>query len=91
MRLYLSITLIQGAVGLSALFMPIFFVVRLYKTTKYGELRSIAAYSITALLLVGSILVYAFVLDYTGRVMYGILSPLLLCMFLLEHLLTKNR
>ena len=91
MPLDLSSKLVQGAVGLSALFMPIFFVVRVYKTAKYGELRTIPAYFITGLYLIGSVLLYVFVLDYTGRILYGILSPVLLCMFLLEHVLTKNR
>jgi hypothetical protein len=91
MQLDLSSKLIQGAIGLSALFMPIFFVVRAYKTAKYGELRTTPAYIITGLFLMGSVLLYVFILDYTGRILYGILSPFLLCMFLLEHILTKNR
>lgn len=86
-----SSKIIQGAIGLAALFMPIFFFVRAYKTAKYGELRTTSAYIITALFLIGSILLYVFILDYTGRILYGILSPLLLSMFLLEHVLTKNR
>jgi len=86
-----SSKLIQGAIGLSALFMPIFFLIRAYKTAIYGELRTPSAYIITGLFLVGSVLLYGFILDYTGRIFYGILSPFLLCMFLLEHVLTKKR
>jgi hypothetical protein len=91
MQLDLSSELVQGAIGLSALFLPIFFVIRVYKTVKYGELRTTSAYIITGLFLLGSVLLYVFLLDHTGRIFYGLLSPVLLCMFLLEHVLTTNR
>jgi hypothetical protein len=91
MRLYLSITLVQGPVGLSALFIPIFFALRAYKTLKYGELRTTSAYIITGLFLIGSFLLYVFVLDAVLRMYYGTLSLFLLGTFAVEHMLTKNR
>jgi hypothetical protein len=71
--------------------MPLFFVVRVYKTLRYGELRTLPAYVITGLFLLGSVLLYAFVLEHVLRMYYGILSLFLLCMLALEHVLTKNR
>ena len=69
MGLDLSHEYTRGAVTLVGVFLPMYALIKAYKVARYSEYQTRAGYWVAGLLLVGSLLFYAFVLEYRGRIM----------------------
>ena len=72
----------RNAVGLVAIFLPMFALSKAFKVVKYPEYQTWTGYWMAGLLLVGCALFYAFVLDYSSRIILGGVSLLILAMML---------
>jgi hypothetical protein len=85
MAIDLSNKYVLGAVVLVALYLPMFSLIKAYKVAKHPEYRTKLEYWKAGLLLLGSILFYAFVLDYGERIIIGGCA-----LFLLAAMLVVN-
>ena len=82
MALDLSNDYARNAVGLVAIFLPMFALSKAFKVAKYSEYQTRAGYWMAGLLLIGCALFYAYVLDYSSRIILGGVSLLILAMML---------
>ena len=85
MSLDLSNDYARNAVGLVGLFLPMFALIKAYKVAHYSEYRTRTEYWTAGLLLVGCILLYAFVLDYRARIILGGVCLIILAMMLVVN------
>ena len=82
MMLDLSSDYTRGAVTLIGVYLPMYALIKAYKVARYSEYQTRTGYWTVGLLLVGSLLFYAFVLEYRGRIILSGVSLLLLAMML---------
>jgi hypothetical protein len=69
---------VRNAVGLVAIFLPHFALMRVYKLARYSAFRTTRGYVMAGLLLLGSTLFYFLVLDHGQRIIFGGFSLLFL-------------
>jgi uncharacterized membrane protein len=82
MTLDLSNDYIRGAVALVGVYLPMYALIKTYKVAQHPEYQTRTGYWTVGLLLVGSLLFYAFALDGRGRIILGGVSLILLAIML---------
>jgi hypothetical protein len=80
----------RNAVTLVGVFLPMYALIKAYKVARYSAYQTRTGYWLAGLLLVGSLLFYAFVLEYRGRIILGGVGLLLLAMMLVVEFFTDR-
>ena len=76
----------RNAVGLVAIFLPHFALIKAYKLARYSAYRTTRGYAMAGLLLLGSTLLYSLVLDNSQRIIFGGFSLLILTIMVVADL-----